>query len=111
MNGRWVCNPNPGPELPADEAQVVGRFEVANPVVEETDAVRLAKAIQFVESDRPLAPALSKSLKKSSNPPGVYSSMMRAKYLRQDPIIYRAKTLSIKENCVLSFRPLRPDSG
>jgi hypothetical protein len=42
--------------------------------------VRLAKAIQFVESDRPLAQALSKSLKKSSNPPGVYSSMMRAKY-------------------------------
>jgi hypothetical protein len=39
----------------ADEAQVVGRFELGNPVVEETDAVRLTKAIQFVEPDRPLA--------------------------------------------------------
>lgn len=64
-------------ELLADDAQVVGRFEVGNPVVEETDTVRLAKTIQFVEPDRPLAPPLS-SLKKSSNPPGVYSSMMRA---------------------------------
>ena len=44
----------PAAELLADEAQVVGRFEVRNPVVEETNAVRLAKVIQFVEPDRPL---------------------------------------------------------
>ena len=38
------------PELLADEAQVVGRLEVGDPVVEEADAVRLAKAIQFIEA-------------------------------------------------------------
>jgi hypothetical protein len=55
VNGRWVRNPTPGSELLADEAQVVSRLEVGNPVVEEPDAVRLAKAIQFVEPDRSLA--------------------------------------------------------
>jgi hypothetical protein len=46
-------------ELLADDAQVVGRLEVGNPVVEETDAVRPAKAVQFIEPDRPLAQPLS----------------------------------------------------
>jgi hypothetical protein len=54
--------PTPGSELHADDAQVVGRFEVGNPVVEETDTVRFAKAIQFVEPDRPLAQPLSEVL-------------------------------------------------
>ena len=78
VNGRGSPTPTPGSELLADEAKVVGRFEVGNPVVEETDAVRLAKAIQLVEPDGPWRNRSPKSLKKSSNPPGVYSSMMRA---------------------------------
>ena len=68
----------PGSELLADEAQVVGRFEVGNPVVEETDAVRPTKAIQFVEPDRPLAQALSEVLEQELEPTCVYTSMMRA---------------------------------
>src|SRR5262249_44265185 len=69
-NGRWIRNhnPNPGSELLADEAQVVSRFEVGNPVVEKTDAVRLAKAIQFVEPDRSLAQALSEVLEEELKP-------------------------------------------
>src|SRR5215475_3046880 len=62
------CNPTPGSELFADEAQVVGRFEVGNPVVEETDAMRLAKAIQLVEPDRPLAQPLSEVLEEELEP-------------------------------------------
>src|SRR5512144_2024714 len=54
--------------LLADEAQVVGRFEVGNPVVEKTDTVRLAKAIQFVEPDRPLAQPLSEVLEEELEP-------------------------------------------
>ena len=62
----------------ADNTQVVGGFEVLGPVIEEADAVRLAKLIQFVEPIGPWRSRSPKSLKKSSNPPGVYSSMMRA---------------------------------
>ena len=43
------------PDLLADNAQVVFGFEVLDPVIEEADAVRLAKLIQFVEPDRLLA--------------------------------------------------------
>ena len=64
--------------LLADDAQVVGRFELGDPVVEELDAVRFAQAIQFVEPDGPWRNRSPKSLKKSSNPPGVYTSMRRA---------------------------------
>ena len=71
MNSRWAHTLDL--ELLADEAQVVGRFEVGNPVVEETYAVRPAKAIQFVEPDRPWRSRSPKSLKKSSNPPSVVS--------------------------------------
>jgi hypothetical protein len=55
-------------KLLADDAQVVGRFEVGNPVVEETDTVRPAKAIQFVEPDRPLAQPLSEVLEEKLEP-------------------------------------------
>jgi hypothetical protein len=58
----------PGSKLLADEAQVVGRFEIGNPVVEEADAVRLAKAIQFVEPDRPLPQPLSEVLEEELEP-------------------------------------------
>jgi hypothetical protein len=44
-----------GSHLLADDAQVVGRFELSDPIVEELDAVRPAQAIQFVEPDRSLA--------------------------------------------------------
>ena len=56
------------PELLADDAQVVSRFEVGNPVVEETDTVRPAKAIQFAEPDRPLAQPLSEILEEELEP-------------------------------------------
>ena len=37
-------------DLLTDNTQVVGGFEVLGPVIEEADAVRLAKLIQFVEN-------------------------------------------------------------
>ncbi len=48
--------------LLADDAQVVGGFELGDPVVEEFDAVRFAQAIQFVESDGALAQPVSEVL-------------------------------------------------
>ncbi|MET0888111.1 MAG: hypothetical protein ABWX92_16865 [Mycetocola sp.] len=65
-------------DLLADNTQVVFGFEVLDPVIEEADAVPLAKLIQFVEPDRPWRSRSPKSLKKSSNPPGVCSSTRRA---------------------------------
>ena len=50
---------NPSLGLFADDPQVIGGFQVGNPVVEEPDAVRLAKAIQFLEPDRPLTQPVS----------------------------------------------------
>jgi len=55
-------------ELLADDAQVVGRFEVGNPVVEETDTMWLAQPIQFVEPDGSLAQALSEVLEEELEP-------------------------------------------
>lgn len=49
-------------ELLSHNAQVVGGFEVWDPVVEEADAVRLAEAIQLVDPDRPAAQPLSEAL-------------------------------------------------
>jgi hypothetical protein len=54
--------------LLADDTHVVGRLEVGDPVVEETDTVRLAKAIQFVEPDRPLAQPLAEVLEEELEP-------------------------------------------
>src|SRR6202008_2515345 len=48
--------------LLADYAEVVGRFQIGDPVVEKWDAVRRAEAIQFVEPDRALAEPVSEVL-------------------------------------------------
>src|SRR5262245_30239565 len=67
MRSPWT--PTPGAELLADEAQVVGRFEVGNPVVEEPDTMRRTQAIQFVKPDRPSAQALAEVLEEALEPP------------------------------------------